>query len=84
MLRAFLDLFQQGLFDAMLENLWLTLAMLAVGVLLLVKGGGFTGTVQAFVPFDILESFREGMDAVLVDGACHVLSIRPEGGVEVQ
>ena len=46
-----------------------------------VHGGGFAGTVQAFVPFEILESFRAGIDAVLGEGACHVLSIRPEGGV---
>jgi len=48
-----------------------------------VHGGGFAGTVQAFVPFDILEDFRKGIDAVLGEGACHVLSIRPQGGVEI-
>ena len=47
-----------------------------------VHGGGFAGTVQAFVPFDILEDFRRGIDSALGEGACHVLSIRPEGGVE--
>ena len=47
-----------------------------------VHGGGFAGTVQAFVPFDILENFRAGIDAVLGEGACHILSIRPQGGVE--
>jgi len=47
-----------------------------------VHGGGFAGTVQAFVPFDLLEEFRAGIDAVLGEGACHVLSIRPQGGVE--
>ena len=47
-----------------------------------VHGGGFAGTVQAFVPMDILESFRCGIDAVLGEGACHILSIRPHGGVE--
>ena len=47
-----------------------------------VHGGGFAGTVQAFVPFDLLDSFRTGIDKVLGDGACHVLSIRPFGGVE--
>ena len=47
-----------------------------------VHGGGFAGTVQAFVPFEILDSFRCGIDAVLGEGACHVLSIRPQGGVE--
>ena len=46
-----------------------------------VHGGGFAGTVQAFVPLDILEQFRAGLDAVLGEGACHVLSIRPQGGV---
>ena len=49
-----------------------------------VHGGGFAGTVQAFVPFDLLDSFRAGIDAVLGEGACHVLSIRTEGGVEAQ
>ncbi|MBQ8833797.1 MAG: galactokinase [Oscillospiraceae bacterium] len=49
-----------------------------------VHGGGFAGTVQAFVPFDILEAFRSGIDAALGAGACHVLSIRPQGGVEMQ
>ena len=48
-----------------------------------VHGGGFAGTVQAFVPFDLLDSFRAGIDAVLGQGACHVLSIRPQGGVEM-
>ena len=47
-----------------------------------VHGGGFAGTIQAFVPFDILDAFVAGMDAALGKGACHVLSIRPQGGVE--
>ena len=49
-----------------------------------VHGGGFAGTVQAFVPFELLESFRAGIDGALGAGACHVLSIRPEGGVELE
>ena len=49
-----------------------------------VHGGGFAGTVQAFVPFDLLDAFRTGIDSVLGDGACHVLAIRPQGGVEAQ
>ena len=49
-----------------------------------VHGGGFAGTVQAFVPFDMLDSFVAGMDSVLGEGACHVLSIRPQGGVEME
>ncbi len=48
-----------------------------------VHGGGFAGTVQAFVPLEMLEDFRKAIDGVLGEGACHVLSIRPEGGVEM-
>ena len=48
-----------------------------------VHGGGFAGTVQAFVPLEMLEDFRAGIEAVLGRGACHVLSIRDEGGVEM-
>ena len=48
-----------------------------------VHGGGFAGTVQAFVPVDLLESFRAGIDGALGEGTCHVLSIRPQGGVEM-
>ena len=49
-----------------------------------VHGGGFAGTIQAFVPFDILDTFVAGIDGVLGQGACHVLSIRPQGGVEME
>ena len=49
-----------------------------------VHGGGFAGTVQAFVPHDILDQFKAGIDAALGEGACHILSIRPQGGVEME
>ena len=49
-----------------------------------VHGGGFAGTVQAFVPMDMLDGFVAGIDAVLGKGACHVLSIRPQGGMEME
>ena len=45
-----------------------------------VHGGGFAGTAQAFVPLDMLDAFKAGMEAILGEGHCHVLSIRPEGG----
>ena len=48
-----------------------------------VHGGGFAGTIQAFVPLDMLDEFVAGMDAALGEGACHVLRIRPQGGVEM-
>ncbi len=48
-----------------------------------VHGGGFAGTVQAFVPMDMVETFRENVENTLGKGACHILSIRPQGGVEM-
>ncbi|MBE6956515.1 MAG: galactokinase [Ruminococcaceae bacterium] len=48
-----------------------------------VHGGGFAGTIQAFVPLDMLDEFKSGMEAVLGEGSCHVLSVRAEGGVRL-
>lgn len=45
-----------------------------------VHGGGFAGTVQAYVPHDLLEQFRKGMEALLGEGACHIVRIRRQGG----
>ena len=46
-----------------------------------VHGGGFAGTIQAFVPGDMVEAFRTGMEDALGAGSCHIMAIRPEGGV---
>jgi galactokinase len=48
-----------------------------------VHGGGFAGTVQAYVPLDILEEFRQQTEAVLGEGYCHVLQIRSVGGLQL-
>lgn len=45
-----------------------------------VHGGGFAGTIQAFVPFEMLDAFKSGMESVLGEGKCHILRIRPQGG----
>ncbi len=45
-----------------------------------VHGGGFAGTIQAFVPERRLDAFRTGMEQLLGPGTCHVLHIRPQGG----
>lgn len=44
-----------------------------------VHGGGFGGTIQAFVPLDAVDEFAAGMDAVFGQGACDVCSIDHEG-----
>lgn len=48
-----------------------------------VHGGGFAGTIQAFVPNDLLDEYRNTMDSVFGEGSCHVLIIRPVGGTRV-
>ena len=48
-----------------------------------VHGGGFAGTIQAFVPNEKLAGFKAGMEALLGSGKCHVLHIRPQGGTTV-
>ena len=49
-----------------------------------VHGGGFAGTIQAFVPLEILDTFKTEIEKVLGEGKCHVLSVRAEGGVLVE
>lgn len=48
-----------------------------------VHGGGFGGTIQAFVPTVLLAQFQEGMEQALGAGCCHVLQIRPVGGTTI-
>ena len=48
-----------------------------------VHGGGFAGTIQAFVPNDIVGMYKKNMEHVFGEGACHVLKVRPYGGIKV-
>ena len=48
-----------------------------------VHGGGFAGTVQAFVPLDMLDSFKASIEEILGENSCHVLNIRQQGGIRV-
>lgn len=48
-----------------------------------VHGGGFAGTIQAYVPDDLLNDYKSKIENVFGVGSCHVLSVRPVGGVEV-
>ena len=47
------------------------------------QGGGFAGTIQAFVPDDLLAEYRNAMEAAFGAGACYVLNVRNYGAVEV-
>lgn len=48
-----------------------------------VHGGGFAGTIQAFVPNDMLDIYKKTIEGVFGEGSCHVLIIRPVGGTQV-
>lgn len=45
-----------------------------------VHGGGFAGTIQAFVPDDMLQEYKKNIEAVFGEDSCYVLNIRPVGG----
>lgn len=49
-----------------------------------VHGGGFAGTIQAFVPENRIVEFKEGVERIFGKGHCHVLHIRPMGGCEIK
>lgn len=48
-----------------------------------VHGGGFAGTIQAFVPDSLLEKYKNAMESFFGQGSCYVLIIRPVGGTKV-
>lgn len=48
-----------------------------------VHGGGFAGTIQAFVPFKHVSAYKEEIDSAFGQGACHILRIRPQGAIKV-
>ena len=48
-----------------------------------VHGGGFAGTIQAFVPNDLLATYQKEMEMIFGQGSCYSLKIRSDGGVKV-
>lgn len=48
-----------------------------------VHGGGFAGTVQAFVPCELADSYITEMNRIFGDNSCSVLTIRPVGSIEI-
>ena len=48
-----------------------------------VHGGGFAGTIQAFVPNDIVDIYKKNMEDIFGQDACHELKIRKYGGMKV-
>lgn len=48
-----------------------------------IHGGGFGGTIQVFVPNDMAQQFCTEMEKITGEHSCHLLSIRPCGGIEL-
>ena len=47
------------------------------------QGGGFAGTIQAFVPEELLDAYCGAIDALFGKDSCHVLNVRNYGAVPV-
>jgi len=45
-----------------------------------VHGGGFAGTIQCYIPTDLLDSYKAMIEKAFGEGSCCVLNIRPVGG----
>ena len=69
------------------QNLCIALALseqfLGDGGAARVHGGGFAGTIQAFVPRGRTEDYKKMIEAVFGRGSCYHLQVRPFGGIEV-
>lgn len=48
-----------------------------------VHGGGFAGTIQAFVPNYLAADYADEMNRVFGENSCYVLMVRPVGGCEI-
>lgn len=48
-----------------------------------VHGGGFAGTVMAFIPSEFTESYKSHMEKLFGTGSCHVLNVRQAGGIKI-
>lgn len=48
-----------------------------------VHGGGFAGTIQAFVPSQLVSEYKAEMDRIFGQNSCYILKIRPVGGIEI-
>lgn len=48
-----------------------------------VHGGGFAGTIQAFVPINLANEYISEMNRIFGEGSCTKMRIRPVGGVEI-
>ncbi len=81
-------MYNQNIFDVVHPNEQVVSLGLALSEMVLkgkgawrVHGGGFGGTIQAFVPQNLVEEYVNTLEHVYGEGKCHKLFIRPEGSI---
>ena len=83
-------MYNQNIFDVVHKDDQVVSLALALSEMVLkgkgawrVHGGGFGGTIQAFVPQDLLDKYVETLEHVYGEGKCHKLFIRAKGSIKL-
>ena len=83
-------MYNQNIFDVVHKDEQVVSLALALSEMILkgkgawrVHGGGFGGTIQAFVPQDLLDKYVETLEHVYGGGSCHKLFIRAKGAIKL-
>ena len=53
------------------------------GAVCRVHGGGFAGTIQAYIPNEKVSDYKKATEAIFGENACNVYTIRPYGAAVV-
>jgi galactokinase len=84
-------MYNQNIFDVVHKDEQVVSLALALSEMILkgkgawrVHGGGFGGTIQAFVPADLVDTYVSTLEHVYGKGSCHKLFIRAKGAVKVE
>lgn len=84
-------MYNQNIFDVVHKDEQVVSLGLALSEMILkgkgawrVHGGGFGGTIQAFVPQDLVDTYVKTLEHVYGEGKCHKLFIRSKGSVRVE
>ncbi|HBL77536.1 MAG: galactokinase [Bacteroidetes bacterium GWF2_42_66] len=83
-------MYNQNIFDVVHKDEQVVSLALALSEMILkgkgawrVHGGGFGGTIQAFVPQDLLDEYVKTLEHVYGKGSCHKLFIRAKGAIKL-
>ncbi|MBA4411202.1 MAG: galactokinase [Odoribacter sp.] len=83
-------MYNQNIFDVVHKDEQVVSLALALSEMVLkgkgawrVHGGGFGGTIQAFVPQDLLDKYVATLEHVFGEGSCHKLFIRAKGSIKL-